>query len=157
MAVSGSAAAIGRRPCPASLRHGRGVAVGRGPEAADVLQHPLQADADDTLHRVVADAVLLAVVEDRHDVGVVQLRRRACLGLESPHVGPVGTEPRVHDLQRHPALERLVLGLVDDPHAAAAQLAEQRVVAQPPCDRGRPVRGRAPRRPTGRCHPPAWA
>jgi len=83
------------------------------------------------MHRVEADAVLFAVVEDRHDVGVVQLRRRPGLGLKAPHVVPVGTEPRVHDLERHLVLERLVLGFVDDAHAAAAQLAEERVVAQP--------------------------
>ena len=37
----------------------------------------------------------------------------------------------MHDLERHPALERLVLGLVDDPHAARADDAEDLVVAQP--------------------------
>ena len=44
--------------------------------------------------------------------------------LEPPQVGPVGAEPRMHDLERHPVLERLVLGLVDDPHAPLADLAE---------------------------------
>ena len=33
------------------------------------------------------------------------------------------------DLQRHPATEQVVLGLVDDRHAAAADLAEDAVVA----------------------------
>src|SRR5258708_3038594 len=53
-------------------RPGRARGLGRGPEAAHVLEHIVQADTGDILHRVVADAVLLAKVEDRHDVGVVQ-------------------------------------------------------------------------------------
>ena len=40
----------------------------------------------DELHRVVADAVLLAVVEDADDVGVVQPGRQPGLGVEPPQV-----------------------------------------------------------------------
>ena len=36
----------------------------------------------------------------------------------------------MHDLERHPILERLVFGLVDDPHAAAAELAKECVIAE---------------------------
>ena len=36
------------------------------------------------------------------------------------------------DLERHPAAQADLLGLVDDPHAAPADLAEDPVVAQPP-------------------------
>jgi hypothetical protein len=53
------------------------------------------------------------------------------LVLEPPQRGPVGTEPRVHDLQRDPFLERSVLGVVDYAHTAVAQFTEQRLVAQP--------------------------
>ena len=131
MAGSGSAPASvtvpwSRGSCRRPRRRGRARPGGGGHRRAPAPGRP-----HDTLHRVVADAVLLAIVEDRHDVGVVQLRRRPGLGLKSPQVRPVGTEPRVHDLERHAALERLVLGFVDDPHAAAAELAEQGVVAQP--------------------------
>ena len=159
MAESGPAPTSIAIPCPVASCPGPGVAVGPGPEAADIVEHPIQADAFDALHRVVADALLLAIVEHRHDVGVVQLRRRAGLGLKSPQVGPVGAEPRVHDLERHAALERLVLGFVDDAHAAAAELAEEGVVSQPP----RAVSAAGVRAvaagalPTGRRHPPARA
>ena len=66
---------------------------------------------------------------------MVQLRRRACLGLKSPHVSPVGAEPWVHDLERHPALERFMLGLVHDPHPASTDAANQDEVTQTVSDR----------------------
>ena len=55
------------------------------------------------------------------------------------------------DLQRHPAAQADLLGLVDHPHAAPADLAEDPVVAQPPLlardrDQGRPLAVRARRR-----------
>ena len=90
----------------------------RRAEAPNVVEHLMQADAGDQRHGVVADAILLAVIEHGHDVGMVQPRRRAGLGVEPPQIGRVGPEPGMHDLERHPALERLVLGLVDNPHAA---------------------------------------
>ena len=49
--------------------------------------------------------------------------RRTCLGSSSD-------AGRQH-LQRHPPAQRLLLGLVDDAHAAPADLAEDAVVAQP--------------------------
>ena len=57
--------------------------------------------------------------------------------------------------ERHAALERLVLGFVDDAHAAAADLAEQGVVAQPPraAAAGRPARRRRPASPDR----PTWS
>ena len=88
----------------------------------------MQADSGDQRHRVVADAVLLAVIEHGHDVGVMQPGRRAGLGVEPPQIGRVGPEPRMHDLERHPALERIVLGLIDDPHSAHANHAKDLVV-----------------------------
>src|SRR5205085_3132808 len=64
-------------------------------------------------------------------------------------IGPVGAEPRVYDLQRHPVFERLVLSLIDDSHAPLADDAEDAVVAQPlgmrwrgPCGRVGPWRRR---------------
>ena len=121
------------RPVPRvamrDLAHPR-VAMRDLAQTTDVLEHALHPDADDALHRVIADPVLLAVVEDGHDVRVVQLGRRAGFGLKSAHIVEFATISRVHDLERHAGLERLVLGLIDDPHAAASKLAEQRVIAQ---------------------------
>ncbi len=52
------------------------------PELADVLQDLVQALSGDELHRVIADAVVFAVIEDAHDGGVVQSGSRAGLGVE---------------------------------------------------------------------------
>ena len=60
--------------------------------------------------------------------------RRTCCGSEQGRVG--------QDLQRHAAAQRLLLGLVDHAHAAAADLAEDAVVAQP-LQPGRGVDGHA--------------
>ena len=49
--------------------------------------------------------------------------RRTCLASASA--------PGRQDLQRHAAAERFLLGLVDDPHPAAAHLAQQAELAQP--------------------------
>ena len=76
-------------------------------------------------------AVLPAHAEDRHDVGVVQPRRRLRLALEPPHLLRVQQRAGREDLQRHAAAQRLLLGLVDHAHAAPADLAEDAVVAQP--------------------------
>ena len=85
----------------------------------------------DVLHGVVTDAVVLAVVEDRHDVRMVQPRRGPGLAEEPAEVVGTVPQPRVHHLQRHPAAQRLPLGLVDDAHSTAADLADDPVVAQP--------------------------
>ena len=51
--------------------------------APNILEHAINTDAHDALHRVKTDSILLAIIEDRHDVGVVKLRRRPCFGLKS--------------------------------------------------------------------------
>src|SRR5579883_2113631 len=62
------------------------------------------------LHRVVVHAPLAADGEDRHDVGVVQLRRRLGLDLEPPQLLRVQGRGERQDFQRHPAAERDLLG-----------------------------------------------
>ena len=74
--------------------------------------------------------VLLADAEDRHDVGVVQVGRGAGLAVEAADLLGVEQGRRAQDLQRHATAERLLLGLVDDAHAAAADLAEDAEIAQ---------------------------
>ena len=50
------------------------------PQLVDDQVEPL---ALDELHGVVADVAVLADLEDRHDVGVVELRRRPRLAAEA--------------------------------------------------------------------------
>ncbi len=75
--------------------------------------------------------ILAAHAEDRHDVGVVQPRRRLRLPLEPTHLLRVQQRPGREHLQRHAAAQRLLLGLVDHAHPAPADLAEDAVVPQP--------------------------
>ena len=68
--------------------------------------------------------------EDRHDIGVVQPRCRPRLPLEPQHLLGVGESRIGQNLEGDPPTQRLLLGLVDDPHAAPADLAKNPVVAQ---------------------------
>ena len=73
-------------------------------------------------HDEVDQSLALADRVDGHDVGVGQLGGRLGLAGEPlPDVLLEGQLRRQH-LDRHPALEALVPGAVDHPHAAAADL-----------------------------------
>ncbi len=82
------------------------------------------------LHRVVVDAPLATDREDRHDIGMMQLGCGLGLGLEPTQLVGIQRRGERQYLQRHLAVERDLLGLVDDPHAAPADLAEDAEVAQ---------------------------
>ena len=75
-------------------------------------------------------ALIPAHAEDRHDIGVVQPSGRPRLPLEPQHLLGVGESRIGQDLEGDPPAQRLLLGLVDHPHAAPADLAENPVVAQ---------------------------
>ncbi len=75
--------------------------------------------------------ILLSHAEDRHDIGMMQLGGGFGLALESPHL--LGVEQRAgrEHLECDSPAQRFLLGLVDHAHAAATDLAEDPVVAQP--------------------------
>ncbi|MCG3180811.1 MAG: hypothetical protein BIFFINMI_03174 [Phycisphaerae bacterium] len=103
-----------------------------GPLAApgERCDDPVQPRALDVLHDVEVKPLLLADAVDLHDVGVVQPRRDAGLALEALELALVGQRQRGQHLERDAAAERLLLGFVDDAHAAAADLADDAEVAQ---------------------------
>ena len=109
--------------------------LGLGPRAAEpaeLAQDLVQGLPLDVLHDVVGRPLVLAHAEDRHDVGVVQ--PAAARASRRNRSQQLGVEPRVarQDLQRHVPAQRVLLGLVDHAHAAAADLAEDPVVAELP-------------------------
>jgi hypothetical protein len=87
--------------------------------------------AVDELHGVEVDAALAAHEVDRHDVGVVQARRRLRLVLEAAQL------PRVHGggegqhLQGHPPPQGHLLRLEHHPHAAPAHFTDYLEIAKP--------------------------
>ncbi len=109
----------------------------RVPAAPQDLVEP---PAGDVLHDVVVPPVVLADAVDRDDIGVVQPPGGPRLAAEPRQVGGLAQE-----LQGHVAVERLLAGLVDDPHAAPADLADDAEVVEP-LRRG----GRCGRRARGR-------
>ena len=94
------------------------------------VQQRHQAAAGDELHREVVLAVVLADLVDRDDAGVVEQRHGLGLVLEPPQLVVAGEQAGLDHLQRHRAVEADLAGLVDDAHAAAAQLAADLVVAE---------------------------
>ena len=114
-------------PPPQSLA----VAAASSPGRLQTGQHRVQPDSFDPLHHVVVIAGILADAEHRHDVGVVQLGRR--LGFAGEPLGRfrVGQELAGQHLDGHAAAQRHLLGLVDDSHAAPADLPHDPVVPEP--------------------------
>ena len=82
------------------------------------------------LHRVELKAVLFTNREDRHDVGVMQPCRRFRFSLKSLPLPFGSRNGRMQHLQRNAALERLLLGFIDDAHAAATNLTHDAKIAQ---------------------------
>ncbi len=70
-------------------------------------------------------------VEHLGDVGMIHQRQRLPLGLEPGH-DLLGVHAQLDDLERHPAADRLLLlGHIDHPAAAFADLLEELVAANP--------------------------
>ena len=84
----------------------------------------------DELHAEVALAVVLADLVDRDDAGVVEQRDGLGLVLEPAQLGVVGQHAGLDHLEGDGPVEADLAGLVDDAHAAAAQLFLDLVVAE---------------------------
>jgi hypothetical protein len=95
------------------------------------LQDGLEALAFDEVHDEERPPAVLASVADRDDPFVAQARDRADLALEALHVLVVVRARLEDDLDRDGRPERRVEAAEDDPHAAAAELAEGDVAADP--------------------------
>jgi hypothetical protein len=78
------------------------------------------------------NAVVLADAEHRHDVGVVQFRRRPRLLPEALQVRRAQQAVKRQHLEGDVPAQRLLHRLVDHPHAAPAHLAQDAVLAQLP-------------------------
>ncbi len=102
--------------------------------------------AVDPLHREV-EAPFPVDLEDRHDVRVVERRRRLGLQQETTLLGLGGERAGLDDLQGDEAVEAPLAGLEDDAHAAPRDLLQQFEVVEigakaERSDRGRPITGR---------------
>jgi hypothetical protein len=91
----------------------------------------VKAKALDVLHDVVEHAIVLAHAVHGNYVGVVHAGGRFRLALEALLL--LGIQHRLdgQHLEGNVAAQRFLLGLVDDAHAASANLAQDAEVAQP--------------------------
>src|SRR5262249_52647149 len=93
----------------------------------DDLMEPL---APDVLHRVIVVAPLLADLEDRDDVGMVQPRGSASLPPKALPQHRLLGGLQEHDLQGHESTERELLGLVHPTHPPSADPTRDAIVAE---------------------------
>ena len=92
--------------------------------AADPLR---QAAAIDVLEREIGQPFVLADLVDLHDVRVLQTGDRLGLGVEPGQLLRPGVCAGQHHLQGDDAVQLRLPRLVDDAHAAAAQLGQDRI------------------------------
>jgi hypothetical protein len=102
--------------------------------------------ARNELHRKIVDAALLAHGVDRDDIRVVQLRGRLRFGAEAGDLPFIEHRREREHLQGDLPIERELPRLVHDAHAAAADLADDFVIAQALGPGQRTGRGRFVRR-----------
>ncbi len=98
--------------------------MGEGPLADAMLQRL----AVEQLHHEEPLAVVLADVEERADVGVVQRRGDACLALEAFDRLRIARQLRREEFDGNLPAEPRVLGAIDHSHAAAAEFFDDAVV-----------------------------
>src|SRR5260370_19537169 len=77
-------------------------------------------------------AALAADAEDWHNVRVVQVGRRLGLVLEALELLGIERCRKRQDLEGDPAVERQLLGFIDDPHTPAAEFSEEAEITQLP-------------------------
>ena len=102
-----------------------------------VIRHPLrETPALHQLHREEVSSLRLADFVDGRDVGMLQLRRRLRLSLETLHLDIRREFAREDELERDEAMEPRVPRAEDHAHAATTDLFEQLVVAHTLIRRG---------------------
>ncbi len=81
----------------------------------------------DQLHDHVVGVAVLTEVVDADDVGMAQVGGRLGLATETRREGPVRSEVRMQDLDRHRSAEGEILRLEDVAHAPASEVSDDSV------------------------------
>ena len=82
------------------------------------------------LHHIIMSVAFLADSKYRHDVGMMQPSGGSSLASKPFNLPGVFKGPRGQNLERDTASQRLLLGLVDDAHAAAADFSDNAILTQ---------------------------
>jgi hypothetical protein len=124
---------LGRRHILGVLRPVRRRQVGRAfrvPQPFQLGENFVEPKPRNELHHIEVQALMLADPENRHDVGVVQPRRRPRLALEAAQLPGVEQGVGRQHLEGDVPAQRDQFSLVDDPHAPAADLAQDLVIPE---------------------------
>src|SRR5580700_10935630 len=95
-----------------------------------VPQHLAETLAVDKTHRIKMASLMLANLEYRNDVGMVQRGRCGCLGFESLDFLSRGKVPAENHLQGDCAVRFDLSRLINDPHSTPGDLLQQLVAAE---------------------------
>ena len=106
------------------------MARGEPLEPLHLIDHRIERGPLDELHDVIRNAIVLAEPEDRDDVGMVQPRRGLRLTLKPHPLRGVAQHPLGEDLEGHGPAQGDLHGLVDDPHAPAADLPDDSEITE---------------------------
>ena len=99
------------------------------PLGSAFLHHLREADAVEQLHDDIGDTYVLelAKIEDRYDVGMLELRHRLRFPVEPAAHLLFDDEVLGHHLDGDEAVENRIAGFVDGAHGPAAKLSEDDV------------------------------
>ncbi len=89
-----------------------------------------QIAAGDVLHAEVGLVFMAADLEQGHDAGMLKLRRRRRLGLETAQVALVGQGAAQDHLQGHEPVQAHLTRLVDNPHPSPADFCQQLIIGK---------------------------
>ena len=93
----------------------------------DLLEHGVEVMTLDVLHCVVVQTIAFADSEDRYDIRVVQTSGGAGLAPETLQLFGERYSMEGENFERDVAAERFLHCLVDHPHAASSDLAQDAV------------------------------
>ncbi len=102
----------------------------QAPQAPQLLQDFVQPLPLNELHGIVVDAPALADIENRNNIGVMQPGSRARLPPKTLQVRRIATQSERQHLQGDVTAQRFLDRFVDHPHAAAANLSKDVIIAQ---------------------------
>ena len=99
-------------------------------DVIQLVQDRIEAQALNVLHDVVRQSIVLADAEHGHDVRVVQFGGGSRFTLKAPFLLGVLQGLIGQNLEGDMPAERDLLGLVNDPHAAVADLTNDAIIAE---------------------------
>lgn len=92
------------------------------------MEHRIQPLPVNELHGVIVNSLCLTHAEDRHNIGVVQPRRRPRFPPEALQVSGIHQAVEGQNLERDVPAKRFLHRFIHDPHAAPPNFAQDTII-----------------------------